>query len=194
MANEQIKSIFRMRKRHTPDAPAKAGPADGKRLISEQSVRDAVFAASIAVILFSALWATGSTLLGRIFPWMTLLLGVAVGLVIRRAGRGLDWRFPIIAIVITLAGSLWANVIVAAAFTAEALDTSTIAVLRAVTSMTWPVFFDEALSPVDLIYALFAAGIAAFYSQRRLNRTEFMAIRKWEEEQDKSEPASDGHQ
>jgi len=183
-----------MRKRHTPDTPAKAGPEDGKRLINEQSVRDAIFAASIAVILFSVLWAMVSTLSGRIFPWMTLLLGVAVGLVIRRAGRGLDWRFPIIAIVITLAGSLWANVVVAAAFTAEALDTSTIAILRAVTSMTWPVFFDEALSPVDLIYALFAAGIAAFYSQRRLNRTEFMAIRKWDEEQDKLPPASDGHQ
>jgi len=183
-----------MRKRHTPDAPAQAGPEDGKLLINEQSVRDAMIAASVAVILFSVLWAMVSTLLGRIFPWMTLLLGVVVGLVIRRAGRGLDWRFPLIAIAVTLAGSLFANVIVAAAFTAEELGTSTIAILRAVTNMTWPVFFREALSPVDLIYSLFAAGIAAFYSQRRLNRTEFMAIRKWEEEQDKPEPVSDGHQ
>ena len=183
-----------MRKRHTPDAPAQAGPVDGLRLINEQSVRDAILAASVAVILFAVLWAMASTLLGRIFPWMTLLLGVVVGLVIRRAGRGIDWRFPLIAIAITLAGSLFANVIVAAAFTAEALGTSTVAILRAVTTMTWPVFFDEALSPVDVIYALFAAGIAAFYSQRRLNRTEFMAIRKWEEQQDKPKPASDGHQ
>ena len=183
-----------MRKRHTPDAPAQAGPVDGLRLINEQSVRDATFAASVAVILFAVLWAMASTLLGRIFPWMTLLLGVVVGLVIRRAGRGIDWRFPIIAIAITLAGSLFANVIVAAAFTAEELGTSTVTILRAVTRMTWPVFFDEALSPVDVIYALFAAGIAAFYSQRRLNRTEFMAIRKWEEQRDKPTPASDGHQ
>jgi hypothetical protein len=182
-----------MRKRHTPEAPAQAGPADGQRLINAQSVRDAILAASVAVILFAVLWAMASTLLGRIFPWMTLLLGVLVGLVIRRAGRGIDWRFPLIAIAMTLAGSLLANVIVAAAFTAEALGTSTVAVLRAVTAMTWPVFFDEALSPVDVIYALFAAGIAAFYSQRRLNRTEFMAIRKWEEAQDKREMPSDGH-
>ncbi|MDX2411267.1 MAG: hypothetical protein QNK16_04040 [Woeseiaceae bacterium] len=194
MANEQIKSVFRMRKRHTPDTPAKAEPADGLRLINEQSVRDAILAALVTVILFAVLWAMVSTLRGSIFPWMTLLLGVVVGLVIRRAGRGIDWRFPLIAIAITLAGSLFANVIVAAAFTAEELDTSTIAILRAATNMTWPVFFDEALSPVDVIYALFAAGIAAFYSQRRLNRTEFMAIRKWEEQQDKPKPASDGHQ
>jgi hypothetical protein len=182
-----------MRKRHTPEAPAQAGPADGLRLVNAQSVRDAILAASVAVILFAVLWAMASTLLGRIFPWMTLLLGVLVGLVIRRAGRGIDWRFPLIAIAMTLAGSLLANVIVAAAFTAEALGTSTVAILRAVTAMTWPVFFDEALSPVDVIYALFAAGIAAFYSQRRLNRTEFMAIRKWEEAQDKRQVPSDGH-
>lgn len=181
-----------MRKRHTPDVQMKAKPADGQRLIDEQSAPYAVLASLVAVVLFSVLWAMVSTLLGRIFPWMTLLLGVAVGLVIRRAGQGLDWRFPLIAAGITVAGSLLANIVVAAAFTAEALETSTLAILRAVTTMTWPVFFDEALSPVDFIYAIFGAGIAAFYSQRKLNRAEFMAIRKWEEEQDRL--ASDGHQ
>ncbi len=192
MANEQIKSVLRMRKRHTPDVQTQAEPADGQRLIDAQSIRDSLLAGVVAVILFSIMWAMGSTLLGRIFPWMTLLLGVAVGLVIRRAGRGLDWRFPLIAAGITLVGSLAGNVVVAAAFTAEALDTSTLAILRAVTTMTWPVFFEEALSPVDSIYALFAAGVAAFYAQRRLDRAEFLALRKWEEEQNRL--ASDRHQ
>jgi len=192
MADKPIKSVLRMRKRHTPDVQAQAEPADGQRLIDEQSVRDGVLAGLVVVILFSVLWAMVSTLLGRIFPWMTLLLGVAVGLVVRRAGQGLDWRFPLIAAGITLAGSLLANIVVAAAFTAEALGTSTLDILRAVTTMTWPVYFAEVLSPVDLIYALFAAGIAAFYAQRKLDRAEFMALRKWEEEQDRL--ASDGHQ
>ena len=181
-----------MRKRHTPNVQTRAEPADGQRLIDEQSVRDGVLAGLVVVILFSVLWAMVSTLLGRIFPWMTLLLGVAVGLVIRRAGRGLDWRFPLIAAANTVLGSLLANIVVAAAFTAEALGTSTLAILRAVTTMTWPVFFAEALSPVDAVYALFGAGIAAFYSQRKLDRAEFMALRKWEEEQDRL--MSDRHQ
>ena len=185
MAKEPIKSVLRIRKRHTPNVQTMADPADGQRLIDEQSVRDAVLAGLVAVIVFSVLWAMASTLLARIFPWMTLFLGVAVGLVVRRAGQGLDWRFPLIAAGITMAGSLLANIVVAAAFTAEALGTSTLAILRAVTAMTWPVYFAEVLSPVDLIYALFAAGIAAFYAQRKLNRAEFMAIRKWEEEQDR---------
>ena len=192
MADEPIKSVFRMRKRHSPDVQAQAGPADGQRLVDEQSVRDAVLAGLVAVILFSILWAMMSTLLDRIYPWMTLLLGAAVGLVVRRAGRGLDWRFPLVAAGITLAGSLLANIIVAAAFTAEALGTSTLAILRAVTTMTWPVFFAEVLSPADAIYALFGAGIAAFYAQRKLDRAEFLALRKWEDAQDPL--ASDRHQ
>jgi len=181
-----------MRKRHTPNVQTRAEPADGQRLIDEQSIRDGVIAGVVVVIVYSVLWAMASTLLGRIFPWMTLLLGVAAGLAIRRAGQGLDWRFPLMAAGITVAGSLLANIVVAAAFTAEALGTSTLAVLRAVTTMTWPVFFDEALSPVDFVYAIFGAGIAAFYAQRRLDRAEFMALRKWEEEQDRL--VSDRHQ
>jgi hypothetical protein len=35
----------------------------------------------------------------------------------------------------------------------------------------------------DIIYAGFAAVIAAFLSQRRLNRREFQALRMWQDEQ-----------
>ena len=82
---------------------------------------DAVLAGLIVIILFSVLWAMLSTLLGRIFPWMTIVLGILIGHVIRRAGRGLDWRFPTLAAAGTLAGALVSNVVVAAAFTAEEL-------------------------------------------------------------------------
>ena len=136
----------------------------------------------IVVIVFSILWAMLSTLLGRIFPWMTVVLGAVVGLVIRRAGRGLDWRFPTLAAVTALIGALVGNVVVAAAFTADELGTSTIEVLRAVTSMTWPVFFSEVISAADIVYAAMGAGAAAFYANRRLTRNEYSAYRKWCEE------------
>jgi phosphoenolpyruvate carboxylase len=77
-------------------------------------------------------------------------------------------------------GALVSNVIVAAAFTAQALETSTLTILRAVTSMTWPVFFDEAISAADVVFALFGAAIAAYYANRRLTRAEFLALRKWQ--------------
>lgn len=171
-----------MRKRHSPDEPVTLGAEDGRKLEKQQSLRDATAAALIVVILFSILWAMLSTLVGGIYPWMTVVLGMLVGLAIRRAGRGVDWRFPTLAAVVTLVGALAGNVIVAAAFTAEALDTSTIEILRAATSMTWPVYFREVVSAADIVFALFGAGLAAFYANRKLGRAEFLALRKWREE------------
>jgi hypothetical protein len=47
--------------------------------------------------------------------------------------------------------------------------------------MTWPVFFAEVISAADIVFGLFAAAIAAFYANRRLSRSEYSALRKWQE-------------
>lgn len=180
--NDVYKKFLRLPKKHAA-AVADAEPVDGARLLRQQSVPNAIYAALTIVIVFSILWAMMSTLTNRIFPWMTLVLGVFVGLGIRRAGQGLDWRFPALAAAIAVAGALVSNIVVAASFTAAALETSTFTVLRAVTVMTWPVFFAEALSSADVVYALFAAAIAAFYANRRLSRAEFHAVRNWQQEE-----------
>ena len=72
---------------------------------------------------------------------MTVVLGFLIGHSVRLAGRGIDWRFPATAVVMTLAGSLAANIILAASVTAEGFGIGTLQILQAVTSMTWPVFF-----------------------------------------------------
>lgn len=179
--NKAYKKYLRLPKRHA-GMPADSEPVNGRQLVHEQSISNAVYAGLIVVIVFSVLWAMASTLVNRIFPWMTLVLGIFIGLAVRRAGSGLDWRFPVLAAIMTIFGALVSNIIVAAAFTADALDTSTFTILRAVTSMTWPVFFDEAMSSADAVYALFGAAIAAFYANRRLSRPEFNAVRKWQQE------------
>jgi hypothetical protein len=181
LMNDTPKGVLRLRKKHT-GAKSRLSSADGGRLFRQQSLPNAIYAGLIVVIVFSILWAMTSTLLNRIFPWMTVVLGFLVGLTVRRAGRGLDWRFPVLAAAITLIGALVSNVVVAAAFTAAALGTSTFTVLRAVTSLTWPVFFDEAISAADVVFALFGAAIAAFYANRRLSRAEFLAFRKWQQD------------
>jgi len=173
---DKTKSVFRLPKRHA-GKNTNSGPELGRQLMKEQSLPNALYAGLIIIIVFSVLWAMASTLIDRILPWMTLILGIVVGLGIRRAGKGLDWRFPVLAAGLAVIGALLSNVVVAAAFTASTLDTSTLQVLRAVTSMTWPVFFAEALSAVDAIYGLVAAALAAFYANRRLTRAEFHALR-----------------
>ena len=176
-------SPLRLRKKHGSGAKRDLTPADGRRLVAAQSIRNAIVAGVISVIVFSFLWITLTEITNRVFPWLTVVLGFLIGQSIRLAGRGTDWRFPAIAALMALSGSLVANVVVAASVTAEGYNTGTLQVLQAVTSMTWPVFFDEVLSIADGFFAVIAASLAAFYSNRRLSRSEYMALRLWREEQ-----------
>lgn len=184
MTTKPQKSVLRLPKKHR-GAADKAERVDVRKLLAQQSLRDALVAGIIVIILFSIIWAMLSTLVNRIFPWMTVVLGITIGLVVRRAGRGLDWRFPVLAAGLTLAGAVFANVVVAAAFTADELGTSTFTILRAVTSMTWPVFFDEVWNIGDTFYAALSAAVAAFFAPRKLSRSEFYALRMWRRESDR---------
>ena len=152
-------------------------------MVRTQSVRNAIVASLIAVIVFSLFWIALTELSNRVFPWLTVVLGFLIGHSVRLAGRGIDWRFPVIAVVMTLAGSLGANIILAASVTAESLGISTLQIIQAVTSMTWPVFFDEVLTIADTFFAVVGAGLAGFFSNRRLTRTEYFALRLWRQEQ-----------
>ena len=172
---------MRLPRRHRSRVSESAA-ADARQLVREQSFRNAISAALIAIIVFCILWAMVSLLVDRLFPWMTIVLGILLGFAVRRAGRGLDWRFPLLAAAMTVLGALVGNVVVAAAFTAQEFDTTTLHILRAVTSMTWPVFFDEVMSWADAVYAVFAAGVAAFFANRKLSRAEYHALRTWKEE------------
>ena len=177
---------LRLRKQHGDGSGLDVTAADGARLVRAQSFRNAVVAALIVLVVFCVLWVSLSALANRVFPWMTVVLGAMLGLGIRRAGRGVDWPFPVLAAVMALAGSIISNVVLAAATTADSYGTGIVEVLRSVTTMTWPVFFDEVWNVADGFYAVVSAGVAAFLANRRLSRAQFYALRRWREE-------SDGH-
>jgi hypothetical protein len=173
-------SVLRLRRRHDPGTHRPGTAADGERLVRAQSVRYGLLAGLGAVAVFILLWALVTDLLDRVLPWLTLLLGVLVGYAVRRGGQGFDWRFPLLAALLTLAGALAGMVVIAAGTTAAELDTTTLNVLVNVTAWTWPVFFDEVLTAAHYVYAGFAAAIAAVLSLRKLDRREFQSVRLYE--------------
>ncbi|MDJ0939746.1 MAG: hypothetical protein QNJ00_08265 [Woeseiaceae bacterium] len=177
MSNADTPKILRLRKKHAPGGHAPPDAADGERLVRAQSLRQAVMAGLIAVVVFSTLWLLVSDLFNRVLPWLSLLLGILVGMAVRRAGQGFDGRFPLLAGGLTIVGALIGNVIIAAATTANEFDTGIFTILRNVTSYTWPVFFEEVMTSADIVYAFMGAGLAAFFSTRRLTRREYQAVR-----------------
>lgn len=178
---------LRLKKKHGEGQRPEATAADGARLVRAQSLRNAVTAGLIVFVVFCLAWIAVSSLTGRVFPWMTVVLGYLLGMAIRHAGRGVDWRFPVLAAALAVVGSVLSNVVLAASTTAGEFGTGTFDILRAVTSMTWPVFFDEVWNIGDSLYAALGAGLAAFLAPRKLSRIEFYALRTWRRE-------SDGHQ
>lgn len=183
MSDEKT-DVLRLPKKHTSKIRVEPTADDGAALVKEQSLRDAVAAGLLVVVVFSVLWSMLSDLIDRVLPWLTLILGLGIGMVVRRAGRGLDWRFPALAAGLAIIGSLAGNIFVAATATAAEFDTGTLTILRAVTSMTWPEFFAEKMTPADWVFMLFAAIIAAVYAKRRLTRRQYLALRKWQESND----------
>ena len=183
MSSEPRHQVLRLRKKHDPGGHERPVARDGERLVRAQSLRQAIMAGIIAIVVFAVMWSMLTTTVDRVYPWLTMLLGVLIGLAVRRAGQGLDWRFPVTAALLAFVGSVLAKLVIAAGTTAGEFDTSTIAVLRAVTTMTWPVFFAEAMTAADWVFAAVAAGLAAFFASRRLNRREYQALRIWQEKE-----------
>jgi hypothetical protein len=165
--------MFRLYQKHSRNLDQDVAPVSVEKLFAAQSIRAAVTSAIIAVICCNVIWAYTASLSDRFFPWVSILQGVVIGRGVRMYGRGLDWRFPAIAAAAAWIGAFSGNLIIALIFTA--------AETGPITSSWWQVldsFFAKTVTIVDVIYALFAVALAMFYSKRRLNRHEVLALRK----------------
>lgn len=173
--------MFRLKQKHSKRQSEPPPVADPARLLREQSLKRGVIAAIGTIVVSNAaqVWLAAAT--GKYFPWFSIAQGFLIGYAIQRAGRGLDWRFPVLAAVAAIAGSFSGGFVVALATTTHELQAGALSILRGLTINTWQVYFDEVVSPVDYVYALYAAGIAAFFAKRRLDRHEVFALRKMEE-------------
>jgi len=169
--------MFRLNQKHSKKTPGRPAPASAIALVRAQSPRRALMGAIGSVVVLNIVWVWISAITGKFFPWIGMLQGVLVGMTVQRMGRGLDWRFPAIAGVAAGLGSLAGGFMVALSTTEVELQTSAISILRGLTFMTWDIYFDEVVTPVDYVYAFCAAVVAVFFSRRRLTRQEEFVLR-----------------
>ncbi len=95
----------------------------------------------------------------------------------QRFGRGLDWRFPVLAIIIAGAAAYTGNVMIGVLETGRYIEAEPIRVMGGLSVDTMRNFFRNTISPVDHIYAFSACGVAAFFANRRLKRHEVLGLR-----------------
>ena len=146
-------------------------------ILAQQSVGRAVAGGIAVVLIFGWIWTMLSMETGRVLPWFSILIGLIVGLAVQISGRGLDWRFPVIAAVLAWAGAYVGNLMIGIVETGRYIEARPVSVLAGLSRETMENFFALTVSPIDHIYAFCAAGVASFLAKRRLNRREVLAIR-----------------
>lgn len=169
--------MFRLNQKHSRHIVAPAQQVDGQVLIAAQSLRGAIYAALATVIVLNIAWMVSASMLNRVLPWFVIIQGVLVGQMVRRWGRGLDWRFPVIALVVAALGAYSGNLLLAADTAADEFATGPLQILTSMSEWTMGVYFDEVVNPIDHIYAFCAAALAAFLAKHRLTRAEEYAYR-----------------
>ncbi|MDA0992268.1 MAG: hypothetical protein O3A13_01395 [Proteobacteria bacterium] len=169
--------MFRLKQKHSQKEAEKRPAADGRRLLAEQSAARA-FAAGIAVaLLLCWLWAMFTVATGRVFPWFSVLIGVMIGIAVQRFGRGLDWRFPVLAAVVAAFAAYAGNLMIGIFETGRYIEAAPLRVVSGLSQDSIKYFFSNAISPIDHIYAICACAVAAFFANRRLKRHEVLGLR-----------------
>jgi hypothetical protein len=74
-------------------------------------------------------------------------------------------------------GAYTGNFMLAADTAADEFGTGALHIITRMSEWTLGLYFDEVVNSADHVYALYAAGIAAFLARRRLTRSEEYAFR-----------------
>ncbi len=175
--------MFRLKQKHSQRKQHKHPEADACRILAEQSFVRAVLGGIGVALLLSWVWANYSMNSGRVFPWFSIVMGALIGFAIQRFGRGLDWRFPLLAAVLACIAAYFGNLMIGVLETGRYIEASPLRVFGGLSRDTMENFFGNTINPIDHIYAFSAAGVAAFFANRRLNRREVLAVRTFERKQ-----------
>ncbi len=170
-------TMFRLRQKHSRRRSEQFTKPDAHRILAEQSLLRAVTGGIAVALLASWLWAVFSMNTGRVFPWFSVLMGAVIGIAVQRLGRGLDWRFPLLAAMVACVAAYLGNLMIGVLETGRYIEESALRVFGGLSLDTMETFFSNTINPIDHIYAVCAAGVAAFFANRRLNRREVLAVR-----------------
>jgi len=168
---------FRLNQKHSRNLYDENRPLDRQQVLGSQAPLAAAIAALIAMLAMNSLWLTSAWMFGKVFPWISILQGIVIGIAVRRRGHGFDWRFSVIAAAVAFVAAYTGGFIIAAEVAARDLGTNTFTVIFSMSKWTLSTYADEVLTPADHIFAAYAAILAAFFARRRLGRAEVYAIR-----------------
>lgn len=152
---------------------------DAAGLIGDQSLRAGLMGALLASVILIAIWVYAVMLFDRFFPWFSVVQGFFIGRAVQHFGRGIDWRFPVMAAGCAAVAAFLGSFLSALFLTGREFDTGAFPLIAEISRHTVSTFATRQFGVVGTIYAGMAVAIAAFFAKRRLNRHEAIALRKY---------------
>jgi len=175
--------MHRLRKRHSSRPNPNVPPVDAGLLLRQQSLKGAAVAGGVAVLVTIALWVVLALVFDRYFPWFSVVQGFVVGRAIQRCGRGIHWSYPVLAGALTCIAAFLGSFTVALFLTSREFYTPVLTLAGEISLHTVRAFALQNFQTAEIIYMIFAAMLAGFYSGRRLSREEAIALRRLREQQ-----------
>lgn len=164
-----------------PSAPQKPTPAqvveeedDYTKYMTEQEYEQAlltqnlpvgVVAGIVAGIVCAGLWAAFTVATSTIYSFMSVLVGLGVGFVIRKAGKGYQMKFGIAGAVIALLSCALGNFLATIGFIAADYGAEYFDVLFNFDYSLMPAVMQATFEPIDLLFYALAviSGFSASY-------------------------------
>lgn len=172
-------SVLRLKKKH---APGMSADVDVQALIDAQSAGRAAGGAAIAAVVLSIIWVYSAVVLDQFATWFSVIEGFFIGRAVQHFGQGIDWRFPVLAAIATVVTAWLGSFAAALLNTSREFYTPAMQLLSEVNWHTINTFTTGTFGIQGTIYAVIGAAIAAFFANRRLNRNEAIALRRYREE------------
>lgn len=172
-----LRTLVRLARKDN-QAPRQPEPA---LLLARQNLQRGILGGLLMATVAIALWVYLALLFDKYYPWVSILLGVLIGLAVQRFGQGIDWRFPLAAALITTVSAAAGSFLVALFLTGREFGTGALGLVNEISTHTLRTFYFRDFGAVGVIYMLFAASLAAFYANRRLRPAEAVALRRLRE-------------
>ena len=140
---------------------------------TDQHLPMAVLAGSIGAVLGALAWLGITAFTTLQVNWMSIAIGIIIGSMVRAAGRGIDRDFGLIAVIMTLVGSVAGMVLAGCWILALRSEEAAFAdILLSLTPGLIKQLYVALLTPMNLAYWGLAVVAAYWLGIRRIRREE----------------------
>ena len=147
-----------------------------EELLPQQNFQNAVIFGIAATLAGAIIWALVAAAAGYVVSFVPVALGAFVGSAIRVFGKGLAWKFVVLAAALTIVGCIMGNVMAVILIEWISYNIPISEILRGITAESLIGFLIVEYQLIDAVAWVVAISVAASTAKRKLSREQSAAM------------------